>query len=650
MPYVTIFVKACRGLRDVARMGSNDPYVSLQFLGRTLRTKTADDATNPTFDDQCVEWNFSGVEDHPDAKVHVLVRHEGVAGSTNIGRIAIDVTEFAEGVTDKWYNITEGSAITGQIQLSGRIADMAESYRVHWENPVPHAWVFCHKAEGLKDKSTFYAQRPFCKVQILGTKQQTGPAGNSETSPDWAGCCLRFPLPNSYASRGEDKVHIAVDAAGKISVLHLGNCELPLALLFKGFENRWLPLSDGGKILLSGRINDFPKRQREEAEARAAAEAAAAQAAAEEEARRKAEQEAEEEAKRREEELAAQEAAAAAAAAAAAEAERARLAAELEALRRKHEEMQQAERQRQEAARKEEEARRAAEAARVKAVEDARAAALAAQQALAAQEAKQQEEARRREEEMRRVVESMQVVSINDGSNGRKVEEGGSYGAGDAGEAPRGKFPPHPTWLTKWLNGGQLSDKENQDLTVNISGPNDSAAGANAAIQALTSQNYVRYFAGDWTGANSSAGWRYNIGIVLRPVAPGTPGWPDRVPEGYSRFVEGYISWCLLDAPRSRSDYGTYAKRFGETAIEVVAGMVSDRTDSEPQRFYLHGYQVLDSGFQRHKALLIAAAEYYMKFDRDGRRLTGRNRGWDNSWEDKYVIEPTAEDATRRFM
>ena len=47
MVYLIVFVEAARALRDVATVGSNDPFVALQCKGHQARTHTGSDAKDP---------------------------------------------------------------------------------------------------------------------------------------------------------------------------------------------------------------------------------------------------------------------------------------------------------------------------------------------------------------------------------------------------------------------------------------------------------------------------------------------------------------------------------------------------------------------------------------------------------------------------
>ena len=47
MVYLVVFVEAARALRDVATVGSNDPFVALQCKGHQARTHTGSDAKDP---------------------------------------------------------------------------------------------------------------------------------------------------------------------------------------------------------------------------------------------------------------------------------------------------------------------------------------------------------------------------------------------------------------------------------------------------------------------------------------------------------------------------------------------------------------------------------------------------------------------------
>ena len=57
--------------------------------------------------------------------------------------------------------------------------------------PTHQIWLYCHRARGLVDKSTMYAQRPFLKAQVAGRSAKTPGAKNSETEP---GACARVCL------------------------------------------------------------------------------------------------------------------------------------------------------------------------------------------------------------------------------------------------------------------------------------------------------------------------------------------------------------------------------------------------------------------------------------------------------------------------
>lgn len=60
MVYLIVFVEAARALRDVATVGSNDPFVALQCKGHQVRTHTGSDAKDPGAPAQC--WG-DGTED-----------------------------------------------------------------------------------------------------------------------------------------------------------------------------------------------------------------------------------------------------------------------------------------------------------------------------------------------------------------------------------------------------------------------------------------------------------------------------------------------------------------------------------------------------------------------------------------------------------
>ena len=143
---------------------------------------------------------------------------------------------------------------------------------------------------------------------MLGKKLATVEAKNSETEPDWSGQIIRLPVGDGYDP--SVPVHIGIDNRGKIAVYvervgcaavpampaphrqppctstHLGRLTLTLADFERGFAERWFPLHQGsGEVQLSGVINDFKRRQREQ-QVFLAAQAAAAQTAARHEAQR----------------------------------------------------------------------------------------------------------------------------------------------------------------------------------------------------------------------------------------------------------------------------------------------------------------------------------------------------------------------------
>ena len=125
--------------------------------------------------------------------------------------------------------------------------------------PTHQIWLYCHRARGLVDKSTMYAQRPFLKAQVAGRSAKTPGAKNSETepgacarvclflylclclclclcvcvcvcvavcgcvparsrlrwsAPDWGGVVLRLPVGDGYER--DTSVHIFVDAKGRL--------------------------------------------------------------------------------------------------------------------------------------------------------------------------------------------------------------------------------------------------------------------------------------------------------------------------------------------------------------------------------------------------------------------------------------------------
>ena len=47
MVYLIVFVEAARHLRDVVTVGSNEPYVSVNFQGKVHRTGVAHDGKDP---------------------------------------------------------------------------------------------------------------------------------------------------------------------------------------------------------------------------------------------------------------------------------------------------------------------------------------------------------------------------------------------------------------------------------------------------------------------------------------------------------------------------------------------------------------------------------------------------------------------------
>ena len=90
----------------------------------------------------------------------------------------------------------------------------------------------------------------------------------------WLCCCVCVWLCGCVGGSGSDC------GLGCCCRHHLGTAQLTVGDFEPGFERRWVALSDGGELCISGRVNDFKKRKAEEEAAAAAAAAALAEEAA----------------------------------------------------------------------------------------------------------------------------------------------------------------------------------------------------------------------------------------------------------------------------------------------------------------------------------------------------------------------------------
>lgn len=280
MVYLVLFVEKCRDLKQVG-YGRNAPFVKVQFAGTTHRTPTSKEGTDPNFRHHLMEWDVHTLDEHRlHQKIHVNVRHDGSMGATTIGitDIVLSRVNRSGGIQQRWFNIYDSSGReAGAVLITARLSDITETYRRHLENPVPHLWLTCHGGRDIRDSTTFTQQKPFLTLQVMGRKAKTHEAKNSETDPDWHDVVLRLPVGDGYDPT--IPVHLGVDNKGKLSVTHLGSVTLQLNAFLRGLDHAWVPLSNGrGEICISGHVNDFKLRQRQQAHAIAAqAQAMAAQ-------------------------------------------------------------------------------------------------------------------------------------------------------------------------------------------------------------------------------------------------------------------------------------------------------------------------------------------------------------------------------------